>query len=123
MVHGTYSYFGRVFSSNSSNFAVPYIIWLCCINFLEMEQMTVPLISLVSGVILWCIWLTIKTFQNDKAIAINTSNDAAVNKQISDVKNDMTLRIDKLENHFDNKFDQVSSKFDKVFEKIESLRQ
>jgi ABC-type bacteriocin/lantibiotic exporter with double-glycine peptidase domain len=109
-------------SGDSGNFAIPYFIWLCFINLLAMEQMTVPLISLVSGVILWCIWLTIKTFQNDKAIAINTSNDAAVNKQISDVKNDMTIRIDKLENHFDNKFDQVSSKFDKVFEKIESLR-
>lgn len=77
--------------------------------------MTVPLITLVSGVILWCIWLTIKVFQNDKEIAVNTTNDATIKIQINDVKADLHGRIDKLEKH-------VDGKFDRVFKEIDSLR-
>lgn len=79
-----------------------------------MESMTIPILSLVAGVILWCAWLTVKVFQGEKDIAINTSNDITVGKQIDDVKKDMERRIDKFESH-------VNTKFDKVFEKIDQI--
>lgn len=86
-----------------------------------MENLTVPLITLLSPIIGWLIWLTIKTFSNDKAIAINTTNDITVKTQIADVKSDMNIRIDKLEYHFDSKFEQVNQKFERVFEKIDQI--
>ena len=79
-----------------------------------MEQLTIPLLTIISPLVGWLIWLTIKTFQNDKAIAVNTSNDVTVGTQINEIKKDMTQRIDKFENH-------VNAKFDKVFEKIEQI--
>lgn len=79
-----------------------------------MEQLTIPLLTIISPLVGWLIWLTIKTFQNDKAIAVNTSNDVTVGSQINEIKKDMTQRIDKFENH-------VNAKFDKVFEKIEQI--
>ena len=79
-----------------------------------MENLTVPLISLISPLVVWLTWLTVKTFQNDTKIAVNTSNDANVSKQIEEVKTDVEKRIDRFENH-------VNTKFDKVFEKIEQI--
>lgn len=80
-----------------------------------MENLTLPLITLISPLVGWLIWLTIKTFANDKAIAVNTSNDAQVNRQIEEVKTDMEKRIDKFETH-------VNAQFDKVFKKIDDLK-
>jgi hypothetical protein len=85
-----------------------------------MENLTLPLITLISPLVGWLIWLTIKTFQNDKSIAVNTSNDAAVNKQIQEVKIDMEKKIDKFENHVNRQFDQVGDKFERVFEMLNS---
>jgi hypothetical protein len=79
-----------------------------------MENLTVPLLTLISPIVGWLIWLTIKTFQNDKSIAVNTSNDTNVSKQIDDVKADIEKRVDRFETH-------VNVKFDKVFEKIEQI--
>lgn len=86
-----------------------------------MEQMTVPLLTLVTGIIIWCAWLTRELYRSQKDIAINTANDGAVKSQILEVKDNMTVRIDKLESHFDKKFDQVSQKFEKVFQKIDEI--
>lgn len=74
--------------------------------------MTVPLLSLVGGVILWCIWLTIKLFQSEKDIAINTAHDNNVGKQIEEIKADLHKRLDRFENHVNAKFDQVFSKIE-----------
>lgn len=87
-------------------------------NFQAMENLTVPLITLYTPIIGWMVWLTIRTFKNDKEIAINTSSDITVKAQIFELKNDMTAKIDKLEKHVDSKFDQVNSKFERVFEML-----
>lgn len=79
-----------------------------------MENLTIPLLTLFSPIVGWLIWLTIKTFQNDKSIAVNTSNDANVTRQIEEVKTDIEKRVDRFESH-------VNAKFDKVFEKIEQI--
>lgn len=78
-------------------------------------ELNVPVITLSSAFILWNVWLTIKTFQNETKIAVNTSNDENVGRQIDEVKKEVEKRIDKFETH-------VNAKFDKVFEKIEQLR-
>jgi hypothetical protein len=91
-----------------------------------MENLTLPLITLISPLVGWLIWLTIKTFQNDKAIAVNTTNDYAVNVKIEEVKKDMGVKIDKLETHFDTQFDKLETNFsaqlDKIFDRIERLQ-
>lgn len=79
-----------------------------------MESLTVPIITLASAIIAWNIWMTIRLFQNETRIAVNTSNDENVGKQIEEVKKDVEKRIDRFETH-------VNSKFDKVFEKIEQI--
>lgn len=79
-----------------------------------MESLTVPVITLASGIIAWNIWITIRLFQNETRIAVNTSNDENVSKQIEDVKKDVEKRIDKFETH-------VNAKFDKVFDEIRQI--
>lgn len=83
--------------------------------------MTVPLFTLVAGVILWCAWLTREIYKSQKDIAVNTSNDEAVKNQITEVKNqitgvktDMGVRIDRFETHVNKQFDKVFSKLDQL---------
>jgi hypothetical protein len=95
-------------------YTVPVSVILFYSYIFKMEQLTIPLLTIISPLVGWLIWLTVKTFQNDKAIAVNTSNDETVSSKISELKNDVEKRIDKFEGH-------VNAKFDKVFEKIEQI--
>lgn len=85
------------------------------------EGLNIPLWFVVltggfGGVFLsWLVWLTKKTHENDKAIALNTSADQNSKDKLVEVKSDVNNRIDKLEKHFD-------SKFELVFKKIEAIR-
>ena len=115
---GLYKNILRRDTCNCGYTAIPFVVLLYYSNLYAMEILTFPVLTLLSPIIGWLIWLTIKTFQNDKAIAINTTNDSTVKSQITEVKTDMTMRIDKLENHFDVKFEQVNNKIDRIFESI-----
>lgn len=89
----------------------------------ELNQgMTIPLMVLVGIIGSWCIWLTKRINDAEKDIAVNTSNDKNVTKQIDDLKEDLAEKIDKLESHVNVKFERINYQFDKVFERIESLR-
>lgn len=85
-----------------------------------MEDLTIPvwflvIFGLITGSLVpWAVWITVRSFNQDKDIAMNTQADTMVKEKIdevkddiSEVKTDMTARIDKLENHFDAKFERV----------------
>jgi hypothetical protein len=78
------------------------------------ENLTIPIILLVIGVIGWCVWLTIEIFGAKKDIAVNTANDTSVTSKVNDVKNDIEKKVDKLEDHMNRKFDQVFEEIRKI---------
>lgn len=89
----------------------------------EINQgLTVPLMVLVTVIGGWCIWLTKRLYDAERDIAVNTSNDKNVTKQIDDLKDDLSEKIDKLETHVNIKFERINTQFDKVFERLEALR-
>lgn len=87
-----------------------------------MEDLTIPVWFLVlSGIfggtlVSWAVWITLKTWSNDKDIALNTLSDITVKERISEVKTEMSSRIDKFEQHVNQQFDKMNGRFDKVFE-------
>lgn len=74
-----------------------------------MEELVIPgwavvLISTLGGaVVYWLIWLTMKTFENDKAIAINNNNDTNVGAELHKINN----KIDKMDDKMDRVMDQL----------------
>lgn len=80
-----------------------------------MEGMTIPLVSICGGFVLWAAWMTLRLTKAEKDIAVNTSNDTKVADDIRDLKQDVKDRFIRLENHLDQRFE-------KVFEKIENAR-
>lgn len=84
---------------------------------MEADSITFPQWAMwVMGFIIvpWLVYLTIKAFENDRRIAINTENDKNVSGQITDLKTDLNKRIDKMEDHIEEKFDKVFDKIDKI---------
>lgn len=89
-----------------------------------MEDLVIPswfiiICGVVGGFFIsWAVWITLKTLANDKDIALNTLADTTVKERISEikkniyeVKEDLTDKIDRMEKHFDGKFDQVFKRF------------
>lgn len=74
-----------------------------------MEGLIIPgwavvLISTFGGAaVYWFIWLTKKTYDNDKAIAINNNNDSNSNSELQKITN----KIDKLDDKVDRVMDQL----------------
>lgn len=89
-----------------------------------MEDLVIPgwAIILMSGIgtliIGWLIWLTLKTSENDKAIAINTARDNYVGEELKK----MDEKIDEIRREFKEWIDklelQIERRFDKVFNKL-----
>lgn len=88
-----------------------------------MEDLIIPgwAVMLMSGIgtliLGWLIWLTLKTSENDKAIAINTAHDTSVgnelrklDKKIDELKTETRGWIEKLEDHMEKRFDKVFQK-------------
>lgn len=75
-----------------------------------MEDLTIPGWAITAfGVVIvpWLIWLTLKTIQNDKDIAINTANDVKVNDELS-----------KLNTQIEARFNKIDERIEKLDEKI-----
>lgn len=82
-----------------------------------MEQdLTVPMLSLIGGVITWLVFLTFIVFSTKEKVAVNTANDKNVGDKIVELKSGMTemkaelkqdfsYRMDKLETHINSRLD------------------
>lgn len=74
-----------------------------------MDGLTIPgwavvLMSTLGGAIVyWLVWLTMKTFENDKAIALNNSNDQNVGGELHKINS----KVDKLDDKMDRVMDQL----------------
>jgi hypothetical protein len=89
-----------------------------------MEDLIIPgwAVILMSGIgtliIGWLIWLTLKTAENDKAIAVNTQADTFVRQELRK----MDEKMDHLRTEFKEWIDklelQMERRFDKVFNKL-----
>lgn len=73
-----------------------------------MEELRIPgwavvLMSTIGGAgIYWLVYLTIKTFDNEKNIAINNTNDSNVSKELHSINSrigQMDGKIDKVMDH------------------------
>lgn len=92
-----------------------------------MEDLTIPGWAIVacSGIlpllIGWLIWLTMKTSENDKAIAVNTTHDTSVSKEL----HKLDVKIDELKKDTKEWMSSIDAKmergFDRVFHEIERL--
>jgi len=67
-----------------------------------------------SLILFWLVWLTKKTSENDKAIAINTAHDTSVgdelkklDKKIDELKKDIYAWADKIEHKVDSGFQNI----------------
>lgn len=87
-----------------------------------MEGMTVPFLSIVTGIIVWAVWLTKRVNKTEKDVAVNTANDQNVAFQIKEFKEDVSKKIDKLEFHVNAKFEKITTQFEKVFDKIDQIK-
>lgn len=74
-----------------------------------MEDLIIPgwavvlMATLGGGGIYWLIWLTIKTFENDKSIAINNNNDTNVGQELHKINS----KIEKMDDKMDRIMDQI----------------
>lgn len=92
-----------------------------------MEDLNIPgwAVVLCGGIfpllIGWLIWLTMKTSENDKAIAINNNNDTSVSKEL----HKLDIKIDELKKDTKDWMVNMDLKmergFDRVFHEIERL--
>lgn len=62
--------------------------------------MTVPILTMVVGVILWCTWLTVMVFSAKEKIAVNTANDKNVGDKFTELKTDMITMKSELKTDF-----------------------
>ena len=87
-----------------------------------MEGMTISLITVFAIFGSWATWATIKIFSIQTDVAVNTSNDRNVTKEIQSVKNDLGMKVDKFENHVNAMFQKIDDKFEMVLLKISQIR-
>lgn len=80
------------------------------------------LIPFLSGIVLAIIDLYKKSNANEKAIAINTSNDGAVGQimtdiktQITELRTEMTRQVSEVKHEMVTKTDKIENKVDQLF--------
>jgi hypothetical protein len=79
-----------------------------------MEDMIIPgwAVATCSGVgsllIAWLVWLTLKTFSNEKDISVNKANDATVQKELDKIYK----ALGSMEVSFKLSFERIDKKFD-----------
>lgn len=73
-----------------------------------MEDLLIPgwAVYLVLGMIVWMAWLTRETYQNQKAIAINTNNDHNVKAELDKIY----AAIEKLDSKIDKYFERKANR-------------
>lgn len=80
------------------------------------QDLTVPFLSIIGGVITWLVFLTFIVFSTKERVAVNTANDKNVGDKIIELKSGMTemktelkqdfsYRMDRLENHINSRLD------------------
>lgn len=75
-----------------------------------MPDLLIPgwALYLIAGLVIWMAWLTFKTFSNEQAIAINTTNDANVGREFKEIKEG----IEKMSTETKQGFDKINNRLD-----------
>lgn len=70
-----------------------------------MEDLLIPgwAVFIILGMIAWLVWLTRETYQNQKAIAINTNNDEKVSKELEKIYKAIEKLEGKIDLYFHNR--------------------
>lgn len=70
-----------------------------------MEDLLIPgwAVYLIGVIVLWLVWLTLQTFQNQKSIAVNNAHDENVSGELEKIYKAIEKLEDKIDVYFTKK--------------------